>query len=270
MSEGANNLHPSGKTLVVGIGEVGGALAEVLERSQAVLRHDLARVEFDSPIGVMHLCIPFTSRGQFEDAALSYIARFRPELTIVNSTVIPGTTRRLAEKSRTRVAFSPVRGKHAHMTRDLFHYTKFVAAADPDTANTAVRHFTAAGLNTRTMSKPEALELAKLAETTYFGVLIAFAQDLNRYARQLEVDYSEATRFFDEVNFLPRVRYYPGFIGGHCVIPNIMLLKQIRDSGLLDAILASNRERAQETDTESTDSSSPATADANASGNNDA
>jgi UDP-glucose 6-dehydrogenase len=234
------------KTLVVGIGEVGGALAEVLERSAPVLRHDLERVDFDCPIGVMHICIPFFAQTQFVTTTLSYIERFRPELTIINSTVLPGTTRMVGAKSRTAVVFSPVRGKHVRMVQDLHNYVKFVAAADPAAATMATAHFSRAGLRIRTMSKLEALELAKLAETTYFGVLIAYAQELNRYSEQLGVDYSETTEFFKEVNFLPQAGYYPGFIGGHCVIPNIKLLKQIHESELLNAVLSSNDKRAEE------------------------
>jgi UDP-glucose 6-dehydrogenase len=240
-------MLPDRKTLVVGIGEVGGALAEVLERSGPVLRHDLERVDFDCPIGVMHICIPFVSQTQFVTATLSYIERFRPELTIINSTVLPGTTRMVGANSRSAVAFSPVRGKHVRMVEDLLRYVKFVAAADPGAAaSMATAHFSRAGLRTRTMSKLEALELAKLAETTYFGVLIGYAQELNRYSERLGVDYSETTGFFEEIDFLPQVRYYPGFIGGHCVIPNIKLLKQICDSELLNAILSSNDRRAEE------------------------
>jgi len=242
------NKHPRDErsTLVVGIGEVGGALADALERSRNVLRHDLERIDFDCAIGVMHVCIPFASPSQFEDAVLGYVDRFKPELTIINSTVIPGTTRAIGAKSGGRVAYSPVRGKHAHMVKDLFKYTKFVAAADPEDAGLAAAHFSQAGFRTRTMSRVEGLELAKLAETTYFGVLIAFAQELNRYAETLGVDYFEATDFFEEIDFLPRTRYYPGFIGGHCVIPNIRLLRQVRDSDLLNAILSSNEMRAAE------------------------
>jgi len=233
-------------TLVVGIGEVGGALAEVLERSGPVLRHDLERVDFDCPIGVMHVCIPFLSPKQFVTATLSYIERFSPELTVINSTVLPGTTRLLGAKSRSAVVFSPVRGKHARMVQDLLSYVKFVAAAEPTAAAMATAHFSGAGLRTRTMSKPETLELAKLAETTYFGVLIGYAQELNRYSERLGVEYSEATEFFKEIDFLPQVSYYPGFIGGHCVIPNIKLLKQIHESELLNAVLSSNDKRAEE------------------------
>jgi hypothetical protein len=45
--------------------------------------------------------------------------------------------------------------------------------------------------------------------------------------------------FFDEVDFLSRQRYFPGFIGGHCVIPNIQLLLRIAPSAGLAAILES-------------------------------
>ena len=101
-------------------------------------------------------------------------------------------------------------------------------------------------MTTQCISKLETLELAKLGETTYFGVLIAFAQELNRYANRVDGDYAEALDFFEEVDFLPQTKYYPGFIGGHCVIPNIELLRTIASSPLLDAVLASNRRRAEE------------------------
>jgi hypothetical protein len=101
-------------------------------------------------------------------------------------------------------------------------------------------------MKTRRMDKPETLELAKLAETTYFGVQIAFAQDLDRYARRVGADYDQAINFFEEVEFLPRPRYFPGVIGGHCVIPNIQLLRKLAGSPLLDAILESNSLRACE------------------------
>ncbi len=239
-------MHKEAKTLVVGLGEVGGALAEVLEQTGPVLKHDLERRDFDDPIEVMHLCIPFTRPDLFEEIALSYIERFKPALTIVNSTVIPGTTRSIAERSGCDVAYSPVRGKHVNMAEDLLRYKKFVAALDPETAGRAQAHFTAAGMRTERLDQPETLELAKLAETTYFGVLIAFAQDLNRYAGHVGADYAQAVTFFDEVNFLPRTRYFPGFIGGHCVIPNINLLQRVARSPLLQAVLDSNRRRAHE------------------------
>ena len=234
------------KTLVVGLGEVGGALADVLDGTRPVLRHDIERREFKDPIGIMHICIPFASSAQFEPLVVDYIGRFKPELTIINSTVLPGTTRSISEKSGTPVAYSPVRGKHVKMAKDLLHYVKFVAAGEEEWAEKAAAHFQQHGMKTRVLDKPETLEVAKLGETTYFGVIIAWAQELNRYVERVGGDYDEAIEFFDEVAFLPRQRYFPGFIGGHCVIPNINLLLKIDSAPLLEAVLDSNQRRAEE------------------------
>ncbi len=237
----------SDSTLVVGIGEVGSALADVLDEGPGpVLRHDLAPQEIAGPIGVMHVCIPFGGPDIFRNTVANYIGRFRPALTILNSTVLPGTTRALARATGAAVAYSPVRGKHSKMAADLKHYRKFVAALAPETAAAAEQHFRRAGMVTRRLSCPETLELAKLAETSYFGVLIGFAQELNRYAERVGAGYSEAAEFFEEVDFLPRHRYFPGFIGGHCVIPNLKLLIRLAPSRLFEAVLASNEQRGDE------------------------
>jgi UDP-N-acetyl-D-mannosaminuronate dehydrogenase len=236
----------TGKTLVIGVGEVGGPLAQVLERHLPVLRLDIEPRDFVDRIGVMHVCFPFRDRAQFTSDVVSYIRRFNPALTVINSTVIPGTTRAIARAAGRSICYSPVRGKHVEMAKALVHYAKFVAGTDARAVDAALEHFNSAGLKTRRVASPETLELAKLAETTYFGVCIAFAQELNRYAETVSADYDETVRFFEEVEFLPRQSYFPGFIGGHCVIPNIHLLQQVARSPLLEAVLESNRRRADE------------------------
>jgi UDP-N-acetyl-D-mannosaminuronate dehydrogenase len=107
------------------------------------------------------------------------------------------------------------------MAEALVHYAKVVAGIDESAAAAAIGHFNSSGVRTERVGSPETLELAKLAETTYLGICIAFAQELTRYAQATEADYGEAIRIFDEVEFLPRQPYFPGLIGGHCVIPNI-------------------------------------------------
>ena len=86
---------------------------------------------------------------------------------------------------------SPVRGKHARMLEELCEYTKFVGAIDPADARRAAEHFESVGLKTKILSSPEATELAKLTETTYFGLMIAWAQELERYCDQSGADYEE-------------------------------------------------------------------------------
>src|SRR5215469_9964800 len=234
------------KPLVVGLGEVGSGLAAVLESAGPILRHDLEPVEIFEPVSVMHLCFPYYNGEQFNISAQSYIRRFDPSLVVINSTVVPGTTREIARMTGAAVAYSPVRGKHVKMVEDLRHYTKFVSALTPAVAHQVEEHFQAAGIDTDTMECPETLELAKLAETTYFGLQITFAQELNRFAERLGADYTEATRFFEEIDFLPRHSYFPGFIGGHCVIPNIHLLQRVTASPLLRVMLESNELRRSE------------------------
>ena len=107
-------------------------------------------------------------------------------------------------------------------------------------------HFATAGVTTQRMSSFEALELAKLLETTYFGVLVAWAQEMDRFAGSVAADYWETLTFFEEIDFLPQVGFEPGFIGGHCVMPNLDLLEQVRPSPFLDAMRASNNQRSRE------------------------
>ncbi|MFL5616659.1 MAG: hypothetical protein ACJ796_23540 [Gemmatimonadaceae bacterium] len=129
------------------------------------------------------------------------------------------------------------------MAEELTHYVKFVGARDEAVASRIAGYFSRAGMKTRVLSSPEATELAKLTETTYFGVLIAFAQDVDRMSRQLGVPYDDVVTFYEEIGYLPRTKFFPGIIGGHCVMPNIKLLKRCFDSRLLDALEWSNELR---------------------------
>jgi UDP-N-acetyl-D-mannosaminuronate dehydrogenase len=129
------------------------------------------------------------------------------------------------------------------MRADILQYTKFIGGIDLDAAARAESHFQSMGLKTKLLGSPEAAELAKLTETTYFGLLIAWAQEVSRYCAQFNVNYDEVVSFYDEIAFLPRVRYTPGIIGGHCVMPNIDILKQTFESDLLAAIVTSNEKQ---------------------------
>ena len=231
--------------LVVGLGEVGRPLLEVISRHRRAIGVDIAPPsEPIDGVDVMHVCYPFEI-NDFIGATAGYIERFRPGLTIVNSTVGVGTTRAIAERTGTAVVHSPVRGKHARMREEMLSYTKFVGAIDPASGKRAAEHFEALGLHTRVLSSPEATELAKLTETTYFGLLIAWAQELERYCDQAGPDYEEVVSFYEEIKFLPPVKYFPGVIGGHCVMPNIEILGKLFDSSILKTIKMSNQKKVE-------------------------
>lgn len=234
-------MNTSEMVVVVGLGEVGKPLLDLISRHREVVGVDILPLNRQlNGVDVLHICFPFQI-PDFAGETLRYIELFSPKLTIINSTVAVGTTRAIAQRTRTAMAYSPVRGKHARMLEDLNRYTKFVGAADRCTAELAEQHFQSIGLRTKLLSSPEAAEIAKLTETTFFGLMIAWAQEVERYADRIGGGYDEIVSFYDEIKFFPPVKYFPGVIGGHCVMPNIELLMQFEDSEILKAIQLSNR-----------------------------
>ena len=103
-----------------------------------------------------------------------------------------------------------------------------------------------AGMNTKRISSTQTLELSKLLETTYFGLLIAWAQEMDRFAKKIDGNYNEITEFFKEISYLPPYVFQPGYIGGHCVMPNIQLLQDQFSSKFLDSIRSSNEQKGNE------------------------
>jgi UDP-N-acetyl-D-mannosaminuronate dehydrogenase len=231
--------------IVVGLGEVGKPLFELLSRHHHTVGIDINPVaRMLEEVDVLHVCYPFQIRD-FAGQTAKYIEQFRPKMTIINSTVSIGTTRGIAEMTGTTVINSPVRGKHARMLEEMQKYAKFVGAMTPKAGAAAARHFESAGLKTKVLSSPEATELAKLTETTYFGLMIAWAQEVERYCDQTGQSYEEVVSFYDEIGFFPTVKYFPGIIGGHCVMPNIEILRKFNPSALLEAIETSNLMKAE-------------------------
>jgi UDP-N-acetyl-D-mannosaminuronate dehydrogenase len=233
-------MRKTGKVVVAGLGEVGKPLFDLVSKHYDAIGVDISPVGRIEQVDVFHVCYPFEMRDFIGETA-RYIDRFRPALTIVNSTVAIGTTRAIAEGTGAAVVNSPIRGKHARMLEELSIYTKFVGAIDPAAAEQAARHFESVGLKTKILSSPEATELAKLTETTYFGLMIAWAQEVERYCDQSGQIYDEIISFYDEIKFFPPVKYFPGIIGRHCVMPNIKILSKYTHSVILEAIQASNK-----------------------------
>ena len=63
-----------------------------------------------------------------------------------------------------------------------------------------------------------------------------------------EADFDEVVDFLEDTHRvrLDRPIMFPGFIGGHCLIPNTELLLQSYDSEFLRLILKSNQKRKEE------------------------
>jgi UDP-N-acetyl-D-mannosaminuronate dehydrogenase len=238
-------LRPRQNVIVIGLGEIGKPLFDIVRKNHQAIGVDIEPQEFNDEVDILHICYPYQI-NDFVTTSINYVEKYNPGLVIINSTVIPGTTRSIGRKINKPIAYSPVRGKHIKMKKDLLFYTKYVAGFNDLATSMAVNHFKSNGMKTKIFTSLECLELAKLISTTYFGLLIAWAQEMERFCIKFDIDYFELMNFTKEIDYFPPVIFKPGYIGGHCIVPNIDLLKQIFKSDFLDAVLRSNEKKAEE------------------------
>ena len=240
------------KDVVAGLGEIGLPIQKLLSKTITVVGYDKKSKLIDSSRSrkfqnykteILHICIPFTKNFIYNVKELE--KKFKPEIIAIHSTVEPSTTQKLQKKIALPIIYSPLRGVHKRkhdsfqphkkgMLFDIKRYVKFYSVenntkADNIAAKKFSRRLKACGLKTKKMSKPITLELAKiLCDTSYYGWLIAYAQLTDMIARKHDVNYDEMWSFADQIHkFLGnRPKMFPGFIGGHCVIPNLSLIDE--------------------------------------------
>ena len=254
----------NGKTvLVVGLGEIGSTLFELLKETDCFKVYGLDLNEtkmratlqdqskLPQKIDTMHICLPCKNQDTFVVTVVSYVKQFTPRLLIINSTVPPGTTKKVQQSCKCLVAHSPTRGVHKspeHMKWEMKRWTKYVGGADAKAAEAACKHFEKMGLKVKTLKSCAETELAKLFETTYRAWMITCFQEMHRISRTFEAKFDDVVDFLEDTHRvrLDRPIMFPGFIGGHCLIPNTELLLQSYDSEFLRLILKSNQKRKEE------------------------
>ena len=249
------------KVLVVGLGEVGRPLFELLKECG---RFEVYGLDVDEDkmravgqsvsalpeeVDVMHVCIPCGDRVRFVEIVAGYADKFKPKLLIVNSTVPPGTTMDVYRRCpKCLVAHSPVRGVHkslGYMKWELKRWTKYIGGVNAEAGEAARKHFEEAGFKTKVLKGCAETELAKLFETTYRAWMIACFQEMHRISKHFGADFDSVVDFLEDTHRvrLDRPVMFPDVIGGHCLIPNTELLLKSYDSEFLRLILKSNEKR---------------------------
>jgi UDP-N-acetyl-D-mannosaminuronate dehydrogenase len=199
----------------------------------------------------MHVCLPCKNEEQFTDIVADYVKQFKPELVIINSTVPPGTTRKVCEQCNCLVAHSPVRGVHEsleYMKWELKRWTKYVGGVNAEASKAASKHFEKARFKTKALKGSLETELAKLFETTYRAWMITCFQEMHRISRHFDACFDDIVDFIEDTHRLrfDRPVMFPGVIGGHCMIQNTELLLKSYDSEFLRLILRPNAKRKEE------------------------
>ena len=196
----------------------------------------------DVVLVVVPLIVDGEGRPDFRgiDAATAAVANgLRPGALVLFETTFPvGTTRdRLAPilsqgsgltvGTDLFVAFSPERVYSGRIFADLRRYPKLVGGLDVASTRRAAEFYTQAlQFDERSdlarpngvweMDSAEAAELAKLAETTYRDINIAFANELAMFSDRHGIDVSEVIEACNSQPFSHIHR--PGIaVGGHCI-----------------------------------------------------
>ena len=233
------------KDVVIGLGEIGLPIYKILSKHfpvegvdiNPVLNKEKSSLK-DHDIDFVHFCIPFSKN--FFKIIKKYEKKLNPEAIVIHSTISPKTTEKLQKMIKSPVLYSATRGVHKRMLNDLKRYTKFYSVYNSASNSNRVskmyeQRMKKCGIKTKKLSDPLTLELAKIVvDTSYYGWLINYAQISKIISDKYGVNYDEMWSFSDEIHkFLKnRPKMFPGFIGGHCVIPNLELI----DNELLNQI----------------------------------
>ena len=225
--------------MVIGLGEIGLPIYKIISKHFPVEGIDINPIlnkEKSSlknhDVAFIHFCIPFSKN--FFNIIKKYEKKIQPEAIVIHSTISPKTTEKLQKMIKSPVIYSATRGVHKRMISDLKRYTKFYSVYNSATKSKYVskmyeQRMKKCGIKTKKLSNPLTLELAKIVvDTSYYGWLINYAQISKIISDKYAVDYDEMWSFSDEIHkFLKnRPKMFPGFIGGHCVIPNLELIDE--------------------------------------------
>ncbi|MEK7622394.1 MAG: hypothetical protein AAB430_00855 [Patescibacteria group bacterium] len=234
---------------ILGIGEVGSSIAKLVKSKHKLLLKDINLDEIQSRhLDVLHVCLPYSQN--FNRLVLTQTKLNRPGLVIIDSTVPLKNTETLHQSiKKTLLVHSPIRGTHPYLARDIKKFTKFIGPTSVKAGRLAKQYYAGLGVKSVILDSSRATELGKLLDTTYYALCIAWHQEMARFCRRFKIDFDQAITQFNTTynqgycltksNVLRPV-LTPGFIGGHCLMPNIALLKKTFKSDFLNLIIQSN------------------------------
>jgi UDP-N-acetyl-D-glucosamine dehydrogenase len=207
-------------------------LAAALARGLRIVAPDEARI---AEADVVVVCVPTPiDKAKVPDltpvlsaAELILTGLRRGQLIVLQSTTFPGTTtgpfRAVLERNGLTagrdfdLAFAPERVNPGDPASASKGVPRLVGATTPDGTERAAALLRCINDDVRTLSSPDAAELAKLLENVFRNINIAFVNQLALLCERMGLDVWEvidaaATKPFGFMRFTPG----PG-VGGHCI-----------------------------------------------------
>lgn len=237
---------------ILGNGEIGSSLHKVYELAgyaDVVVRDPLKGLDATlSGCDIVNVCIPFFGYDRFAKVLVGLELQSGCVL-IIQSTVEVGCTDRVQADFPSVVCVqSPVRGVHPTLTEGLLTFEKYVGVSDHFYQDDLIkanicRHIESLKMKPVVCRAKES-ELAKIISTTLYGINIAAITDVSRLCDDNGVDFDTVfTRWQTGYNTGYRELGKPNVcrpvltpvaenedgekvIGGHCVLPNCMILRE--------------------------------------------
>lgn len=225
---------------ILGYGEIGQTMAKFYKQARI---KDLNRDDGLEGVEILHVCIPWEK--DFVKIVKKEIKKIKPKLTIIHSTVAPGTI----EKIGGMVVHSPIRGIHPYLCQGIKTFVKYIGTDDKKAGQLAKEHLESLGIKTKVFYPSVTTELGKLFSTSYYGLCIAWHGEMKKMCEKAGVDFEKAVTDFNKTynqtypklgkdNVIRPILYPPKKgIKGHCLVPNTEILKKYYKSKAFDLIL---------------------------------
>lgn len=231
---------------IIGYGEIGSSIAKVYKSfgkfDISIIDPYQNRNDEINGVEILNICIPFIE--DFVQVVQNYISQSNPRYTIIHSTVAPGTTKLVGG----RVCHSPMRGLHPNLDLGMKTFLKYIGPEDQESANLYREHLNDLGIKSYICKDSKTTEYAKLLDTTYYGICIAFHADVSQMCENEDIDFDEVMTLYNQSynegytklgkpNVVRPTLYPTKKIGGHCVVPNAKILKDYMNTKTVQSIL---------------------------------
>lgn len=236
---------PKNKVGILGYGEVGQAIAQFYPSTRSgggAKIKDLNRDEDLKGVEILNICIPWSEN--FVKIVKKEIRKIKPKLTIIHSTIAPGTTKKIGGM----IVHSPIRGMHPKLYKGIKTFVKYIGTDNKKAGRMAKKHLESLGIKTKIFMPAVTTEIGKLLDTSYYGLCIAWHGEMKKLCDRYGVNFDEAVTDFNQTynegykklgkkNVIRPVLYPPkGGIKGHCICENTEILKKYFKSKALDLI----------------------------------
>lgn len=237
--------------LIIGVGTVGGNL----NRELAVLNPDLfdKYKNIDTRQGGAHydaafVCVDTPGADCDISEVRAAIMEHDADVFVIKSTVLPGTTERLARESGKAVIFSPeYYGGTQHCNNFSFPFTILGGERDACVTVAQILQRVYDGRHSFRFTDARTAELAKYMENSWLAMKVSFCQQFYDIAEKAGVCYEELRELFV---LDPRVEPSHTFVyrdkpfwDSHCLNKDVPAIARAYDAPLLKGMIAFNEGR---------------------------